>query len=139
MNYKWHTRISLLAVTAFAIYFLSINAHPWVEIIFFWIVGLFNTTCASPDIDHPKSRPTKHMGVVGTITSSLFTHRGLLHNPIFWTVLYIGIGFYIHQKYNYEAWWLTGGLVAIYVHVILDETSTKAKHSYSKVKRKLHH
>ena len=138
MNYKWHTLISLSVVTAAAAYFISIQSYPPTEILLFLAMGFFNTTCASPDIDHPNSRPTKRMGPIGTITSSLFTHRGILHNPIFWTVLYFGIGLVVYQKYSYEAWWLTGGLVAIYVHVILDETSTKVKRTRTKVKRKLH-
>lgn len=138
MNYKWHTRISLAAVFIVALLLEFSGNYPVEEIAAFVLVGYFNTVFASPDIDHRKSRPTQNMKGVGWITSRLFTHRGLLHNPIFWTILYIGIGVFVQYKYSYEVWWISGGLIAIYTHIILDCISTKTKRVKTKVRHKLH-
>lgn len=84
-------------------------------------MGLLHTVFISPDIDHPKSRPTKNMWIIGKITSKIFSHRGILHNPLAWTIAYALLGYYVLINYNYEAWWLTGGLIAIYTHIGLDK------------------
>lgn len=138
MNYKWHTRISLGLVTIATIVLLYHETFPHQEVALFWAMGYFNTVFASPDIDHPNSTPTKHMGAVGKATSKSFKHRGLLHNPYFWTILYIAIGIFVKIEFSYEVWWLTGGLIAIYTHVVLDKCSTKAKRIRTKIKRMLH-
>ena len=138
MNYGWHTRLSLLVVTVLAIYFACAKLLTAFEVSAFWIMGYFNTIYASPDIDHKKSKPTQHMGAVGWITSRTFKHRGLLHNPVFWTLLYAFIGYYIYNEYAYEAWLLVGGLVAVYTHLLLDCISTKCKRTTTKIKRTLH-
>lgn len=138
MNFKWHTRISLMLITVLAIYFEYAGILVPFEIVAFWIVGYFNTVYASPDIDHKKSKPTQNLGAAGWVTSRTFKHRGLLHNPLFWTLLYAFIGYYIYNEYAYEAWFLTGGLVAIYTHLLLDFVSTKYKRIKNKIKRSLH-
>jgi uncharacterized metal-binding protein len=138
MNYRWHTRISLLLVTVLAIYFAYAKILTTFEVNAFWIMGYINTIYVSPDIDHQNSTPTQHMGMVGWLTSRIFTHRGLLHNPLFWTLLYAFVGYYVYSEYAYEAWFLTGGLVAIYTHLLLDCVSTKYKRTKTKIKRALH-
>lgn len=138
MNYKWHTRLSLLVVTAIAACLVVNKAYPVGSVAGFWLFGFFHTVFASPDIDQPNSLPSRHMGIIGTAISKKFKHRGILHNPFFWTTFYAVVGIYIYKKYDYEAWWLTGGLIAIYVHIILDRVSTKIKRTKTKVKRRLH-
>jgi uncharacterized metal-binding protein len=147
MNFKWHTRIALGALTlsAFLIIYFQVYLRIflgyniiWYELMAFWIIGYFNTVFASPDIDHPDSTPTQNMGIIGWITSRVCSHRGILHNPWFWTLLYIVVGAYTYQKYNYVAWWLSGGLVTIYVHLVLDALKDKYKKTTRSVKRALH-
>jgi uncharacterized metal-binding protein len=127
-----------MVVTALAIYLWYAAILVPLEAIAFWLMGYFNTKYASPDIDHRKSTPTQNMGAIGWVTSRIFTHRGLLHNFLFWTVLYAFIGCYVHNEYAYEAWFLTGGLVAVYTHLILDFVSTKYKRTKTKIKHSLH-
>ena len=138
MNYKWHTRISLGLVTAATIVLLCHGTYPQQEVALFWMMGYFNTVFASPDIDHPNSTPTRNMGAVGKVTSKKFKHRGLLHNPFFWTILYVAIGALVQLEFYYEMWWIAGGLIAIYTHVVLDKCSTKMKRIRTKIKRMLH-
>jgi uncharacterized metal-binding protein len=147
MNFKWHTRIALGVLTLLTILISCLgvllqinNIHQlfWVEVVACWILGYFNTVFASPDIDQENSIPTQNMGIIGWITSHVFGHRTILHKYWFWTLLYIGIGAYAYQKYNYVAWWLIGGLVTIYVHLILDALKDKYKKTTRSVKRALH-
>lgn len=138
MNYNWHTRINTLLLTGMALLFLDAGMSSPEEVAGFWIIGMFHTVLVSPDIDHKKSKPTRRMGLIGKITSAVFKHRGLLHNPYFWTVVYIGLHTYVSSMYGYDAWWLCGGLLAIYIHIALDVISTGTKRTITKVKRKLH-
>lgn len=127
MNYRAHTGLSIGAISFIAAYFFQLNNYLPQEIILFWLMGVFHTIFASPDIDHPTSRPTKNIWIIGKITSKIFRHRGILHNPLAWTIGYFILGCYIKVKYNYEAWWFTGGLIAIYIHIFLDKMSTGIK------------
>ncbi len=42
-----------------------------------------------PDIDHRRSTAAKSLGMVGGITSAVFRHRGILHSPLFYTIIFL--------------------------------------------------
>lgn len=124
MNFWGHTVINITLFSILAIY-LSSHGYFWEEVVLFWIHSMFHTAI-SPDIDHAKSKPAKMLGLLGKLTSK-FKHRGITHNPLVWSVLYGGVFYYILKTYNYEAWWMTGGVLAIYSHIIVDKLTTGVK------------
>lgn len=138
MNYLGHTVINTAILSGVSGLLLSHGTYLGHEVALFWILGMFHTVYMSPDVDHPNSQPTKNMGFIGKITSRTFKHRGLLHNPLFWTAVYLALGIYIRNTYGYEAWWFSGGLIAIYTHVALDKLKTGVKREKRRIKRSLH-
>lgn len=138
MNYEWHTRINFVLLSGCAGLLIRAGNYLEYEVALFWLLGMFHTIFMSPDIDHKKSKPTRHMGIIGRVTSSVFTHRGILHNPYFWTVIYFGLFIYTQERFAYEAWWFCGGLLAIYIHIALDFISTKIKRIKTKLRKAFH-
>lgn len=114
-----HEAFNTITLTPFSFYLMSIGL-PYMEVTLFWLHGMFHTFLVTPDNDIP-SRSTKRLGFVGWIIDKMFKHHGLLHKPIFWTLLYMVI--YL----RYHVWWVSGGLTAIYLHIITDGISTRVK------------
>lgn len=106
----------------------------FVECVLFWLHGYFHTMYINPDSD-TKSNASKRLGKLGRVIDIIFPHRGLLHNPAFWIILYFLIGYKIYIEYNYIIWWATGGLEMIFSHLLVDEISTGKKRFWRKVKK----
>lgn len=124
MNFWGHTIFNIIVFSVLAIY-LSSHGYIWIEVVLFWLHSMAHTAI-SPDIDHAKSKPAKMLGLLGKITSK-FKHRGILHNPFMWTIVYGCVYSYVFETYDYEAWWITGGLLSLYSHIIVDKLSTGVK------------
>lgn len=132
MNYKWHTRINIVVLSLLS-YMLIISGAAMDFCVLFWSHGMFHTVYFSPDIDHQKSTPTKKLGVIGWAISRTFKHRGMLHSPLFWAGFYFIVCLIMYNSYGYNSCWMIGGLIAIYMHILVDRTSSEAKN----IKRKL--
>lgn len=105
-----------------------------VQCILFYYHGKFHTYYVTPDND-THSRSTKRLGLLGKIIDFAFPHHGLLHSPILWTGLYVWIYLRIESMYGFQACFLCGGLLAIYLHLISDLFSHTLKVAVGKVKR----
>ena len=114
-----HERFNTLTMTSISFYIVSLGL-PCVDVIMFWLHGMFHTYLLPPDVD-TKSRASRRLGFLGKIFYTVFTHRKILHNPVFWTMIYIVA--YV----RFETWWIAGGVLAIYLHIWTDALSTKVK------------
>lgn len=70
-----------------------------------------------PDLDHRNSTASRKAKIVGTITSTIFTHRGFMHWPSVYTVLYL-IGLYF-APLPYSVL-LTGWYFGVLSHLSMD-------------------
>lgn len=104
------------------------------ECVLFLVHGYFHTMYVTPDND-TNSNSTKKLGKVGRVIDIIFPHRGLLHNHLFWIILYFLIGYKIYIEYNYIIWWCLGGLEMILCHLIVDKISTRKRKFWRKVKK----
>lgn len=130
--------LALLSISFFALLsaglFLEATLLFFVECILFWVHGYFHTMYVNPDSD-TKSNASKRLGKLGRVIDIMFPHRGLLHNPLFWVILYFLIGYKIYIDYNYIIWWCLGGLEMIFSHLIVDGVSTRKRKFLRKVKK----
>lgn len=112
MNGKNHERVLNLIFPFIAFYIGWLHSDLKLSLIFWalWKIGTYFVTC---DLD-TKSRSTKRLWVVGWIIDKIFKHRGLLHNPILWSVIgifgYIGYG-----------WPFIGLVIPQGVHIFTDK------------------
>ena len=104
------------------------------ECVLFWFHGNFHTYYVNPDSD-TYSNSTKRLGKLGKVIDLIFPHRGLLHNPALWIGIYLIIGYKIYLDYNYIIWWCSGGILAIFSHLILDSLSTGRKRLLRKIRK----
>lgn len=74
---------------------------------------LWNTFLITPDID-TKSRPRKRLGFIGWIIDKMFHHRGWLHSPVFWVMLFA-------VEYYFIGAWMLGGVIPVISHLITDK------------------
>ena len=118
MNYLWHKRIGFLFLLISDMYLISNNYSLQILAIWSAFFYLF-TVVITPDLD-TNSTPRKKLGVIGWIIDKLFKHRGALHSYILWAVLFIPI-------YYFVGWACLGGLIAVYLHLVVDGVSTKVK------------
>lgn len=118
-----HEAFNVVTLTPLSFCLVSMGL-PCVEVTLFWLHGMFHTFLITPDVD-THSRSTKRLGFLGWIIDKMFKHHGLLHNPLFWTLIYTVI--YFRFQCEYSLWWLSGGLTAIYLHIITDGISTRVK------------
>lgn len=81
--------------------------------LLFFLKWIWNTRYFTPDND-THSKPTKRLGPIGWIIDKLFHHRGWLHSPIFWAVLFA-------LEYHFIGAWTLGGLVPVASHLITDK------------------
>lgn len=119
-NYWGHTIPNVVMFSAFT-WYLGYKSGFTPEIALFWLHAMFHTVI-SCDIDHPNSKPARMLGWVWRfLVKHLTHHRGILHNPYFWTAFYAVIYTYIYFRYGYNAWWLSGGVLALYAHRKIDD------------------
>ena len=130
--------LAILSISFFALvsggFVFDATIFFFAECVFFWIHGYFHNFYVTPDSDK-KSNSSKRMGKIGKVIDIIFPHRGLLHNPLFWVILYFLIGYKIYLEYNYVIWWAVGGLEMIITHIIVDEISTGKKKFWRMVKK----
>lgn len=69
-----------------------------------------------PDIDHSGSKITKKTGIIGTIISSMLSHRGISHTPLLWTILIGGLIYHFPDFHLVTIPLLLG----CYSHIFLD-------------------
>lgn len=70
-----------------------------------------------PDLDHKNSTASKKAKIVGTITSTIFSHRGLMHSPLIYTILYCAGLYFAPLPYSI---FLTGWYFGVMSHLLLD-------------------
>jgi len=122
MNGKHHEFVNyLFLILTLALLLTSsiITNLNTVHILLFtglWIIG---TRYITPDLD-TNSKSRKRLGLIGWIIDKLFHHRGILHNPIFWAIVWIA-GVY------FTSWWFTGLIVPQFIHIVTDWISTGFK------------
>jgi uncharacterized metal-binding protein len=101
----WSLSVLLLALCA-----LKVDIHI-LQLIASWLLGIL---ILSPDLDAEYSRPKNRIGVLKVFFSN-FKHRGILHNPIFWSLILLGF-------YHYNYTWIGIGLFgSAIVHIIIDK------------------
>jgi inner membrane protein len=106
MLYKTHLLAALL-VSLFVIDFFNVG-NP---IIF---VLLFTFSTMLPDLDTPKSKLGRQAGILSTILSYLFGHRGFLHSIWIPLALLIGLWYKGFPVYGFA---IFGGYMT---HLIVD-------------------
>ena len=122
MNGKHHEFLNYISLIAAISIILtsSIVIHLKIQhLVYFSILWIIGTRYITPDLD-TNSKSRKRLGFIGWIIDMLFHHRGMLHNPIFWVVIWI-LGVYL------TGWWFTGVIVPQYIHIITDWLSTGVK------------
>ena len=108
--------ISLTLILSASFLFGHINITQLFLFSVLWIIG---TRYITPDLD-TNSNPRKRLGLVGWIIDKLFHHRGMLHNPVFWAIVWVlGV--------HFTGWWFTGLIVPQYIHILMDWVSTGVK------------
>ena len=100
MLFHTHLMLGISAFILFGDYFSGGNS-----ILFFLLVILGSVL---PDIDDGNSKIKKASGVLGSIISFLFKHRGIFHSLIFVLVMFIIVSF----LNNYYAWAITIGYLS---------------------------
>lgn len=137
-NFHEGFNLAILSISFFALlnagFVLGTAFLFFLECVLFWAHGYFHTMYINPDSD-TNSNASKRMGKLGKAIDIIFPHRGLLHNPIFWVILYFLIGYKIYIEYNYIIWWCCGGLLSIFTHLIVDKISTRKRKFWRKVKK----
>ena len=111
----FHTHI-MFGITAFIL--LSPVFSGGNEILFLVFVLLGSVL---PDIDDGKSKIKKASGVIGSIVSFMFKHRGIFHSLIMVIVLFIVMSFWD----SYYAWALCVGYLS---HLISDALTPMGIH-----------
>ncbi len=123
MNGDHHELVNylLLPPVVILIIFISpIFGHITItQVLMFSILWITGTRYITPDLD-TKSKSRKRLGVIGWIIDMMFHHRGMLHNPIFWGIIWI-LGVY------FTGWWFTGLIVPQFIHIVTDWVSTGFK------------
>ena len=70
-----------------------------------------------PDLDHKNSTISKKAGVVGGITSAVFTHRGIMHAPLIYTLIYLAAMTVAELPYSV---FLTSWYFGVLSHLLFD-------------------
>lgn len=70
-----------------------------------------------PDLDHKNSTISKKAGVVGGLTSTVFTHRGIMHAPLIYTIVYLMLFSIAPLPYSV---FLTSWYFGVLSHLIFD-------------------
>jgi uncharacterized metal-binding protein len=83
------------------------------------------TVHINPDLD-TDSGANRELGFVGKILRKVFTHRGILHSPVLWTVLFVPLCFFVGT-------WVIGGWLSVISHITADRIVTDAKRDVRKV------
>jgi uncharacterized metal-binding protein len=139
-NFHEGFNLAILSISFFALlsagFVLGAVFLFYAECVLFGLHGYFHTMYVNPDSD-TKSNASKRMGKLGKLIDLIFPHRGLLHNPLFWVILYFLIGYEIYLEYGYVMWWCLGGIEMILSHLIVDKISTGKKRFLRKVKKAL--
>ncbi len=112
MNGKNHERL-LNFIFPFISFYLGYVHSDFTAALIFWVLWKIGTYFITCDLD-TKSRSTKRLWVLGWIIDKLFKHRGLLHNPILWSMIGI-IG------YAEIGWPFIGILCPQYIHILSDK------------------
>ena len=81
------------------------------EIIFFILVLLGSVL---PDIDDGKSKIKKASGILGSMISFLFKHRGIFHSLIF------ALGLFFLTKYVWRGYYAWGLFIGYLAHLLGD-------------------
>lgn len=86
-----------------------------------------------PDLDHKNSTATKKAGVVGGLTSTVFKHRGLLHSPLFYSLIYVLLLPFCKLPFSV---FLTSWYFGVLSHLIMDMFNTGGIPLFSPLSRK---
>src|SRR3989338_4523330 len=90
----------MLGRTHLAFGFLAaLFTYSFFKINVFLFFGLVLLGSLIPDIDHPKSKLGKKLGIVSQLFNWMFGHRGFLHSLYFSMIVFIPI--YIFAGYEY--------------------------------------
>lgn len=97
----------------------------------FMVTGILGTFYLSPDLDSSTSKPRTRWGILGH-TWSIFSHRGILHNPIFAPILLtipilpVIIATYVQfpERHVYTGAILSANLIQCEIHIMLDYIKT---------------
>jgi uncharacterized metal-binding protein len=107
--YKDH-EIASLSILLLALYVLKVDNNI-LQLITSWLLGIL---ILSPDLDADYSRPKNRIGVFKVLFSN-FRHRGIMHNPVFWSLILLGF-------YHYNYTWIGIGLFgSAMVHILIDK------------------
>jgi len=113
MNGKQHEAIGLTSLFASSLFLAWNRILEPVDLLYYMIAFYICTKYITPDLD-THSRSTKRLGLIGSIINVIFKHRGVLHNPFMWAVLF-GVSIW------YSGFlWLVGGLAAVELHILFD-------------------
>jgi len=112
MKGKSHELInfSILFLLVPILYYLDVGGIPLFS--FGWVIG---TLYLSPDLDADYSRSLNRMGNLKYLFWFTTRHRGILHNPVFWSFLFLILVFLRH------AWMGAGLFGAALVHIMVDK------------------
>lgn len=105
---------------------LAIGASP-LDAAFITATSAFGSLW--PDIDHKTSKISSRFKFLSWICSTIFGHRGLLHNPIFYLILMVGLLFFVEFRYIYPLF------MGIGTHLMLDAITPQGIPTMRKKKR----
>jgi uncharacterized metal-binding protein len=112
MKGKNHEGVSILILLPITFYlgYQTADIYETFYFVMLYLTGTFLITC---DID-TYSRSSKRLGLLGWVIRKLFTHRGVSHSIIAWSLLSV-LGYYC------IGWFLLGLTIPNLAHIIMDK------------------